>query len=101
MEEIHTKIPQGYEKNNNFDKLYKVKKGLYTLKQSARSWFGKFTQTMKKLGCKNYYGYHTLFFQHFPSRGVTILIVHIDDIIVAGNDDKEATKLENHLTKHF
>ena len=56
---------------------------------------------MKLHGYRQCNGDHTLFFQHFPSGGVTILIVYVDEIIITGNDNKEARKLESHLTQHF
>ena len=46
-------------------------------------------------------GDHKLFFQHSPSRGVTVLIFYVDDIIIIGNNNKEANKLKVHLTNHF
>ena len=36
-----------------------------------------------------------------PSGGVTILIVYVDDIIITRSNNKEAKKLEFHLTQHF
>ena len=46
-------------------------------------------------------GDHTLFFQHSRTRGVTILIVYLDNIIIIGNNKDEARRLEDHLLKHF
>ena len=58
-------------------------------------------ETMKLLGYRQCNRDHTLFSQHFPSGGVTILIVYVDDIIITGNYNNEAGKLESHLTQHF
>ena len=44
---------------------------------------------------------NTLIFQHFPSEGVTILIVYVNDIVITRNDNNEAKKLEAHITRHF
>ena len=33
--------------------------------------------------------------------GVTILIVYVDDIIITGDNDKEAMKLEEQLSIYF
>ena len=81
--------------------MCKLKKTLYGLKQSPRAWFGKFILTTKILGYKQCNGDHTLFYQHFPIGGVTILIVYVDDIIIIGNNDLQVIKLEEHLTSHF
>ena len=49
-EEIYMDIPLGYENVDSTGKVCKLKKALYGLKQSPRTWFGRFTQTMKTLG---------------------------------------------------
>ena len=94
-------LPPGYEDSYEENKICKLRKTLYGLKQSPRAWFGKFTRTMKMLGYRQCNGDHTLFFQHFQTGGVTILIVYVDDIIITGNNEEEAIKLEMQLTAHF
>ena len=56
---------------------------------------------MKILGYKQCNGDCTLFYQHFSAGGVTILIVYVDDIIITGNNDLQAVKLEEHLTSQL
>ena len=73
---------------SSFD-LFFFKKALYGLKQSPRVWFRRFTQTMKIPRYRHCNGDQTLFFQHFPSGGVIILVVYLDDNIITRNDDKE------------
>jgi hypothetical protein len=50
--------------------------------------------------CKSQ-GDHKLFIKHSPSRGVTSLLVYVDDIIVTGDDDKERQILSKCLAKEF
>ena len=42
-----------------------------------------------------------MFIKHSNSRGVTILLVYVDDIIVMGNDEKERKTFRQCLTKEF
>ena len=95
------KIPPVYEESGDTSKLYRLRKAFYGLKQSPRAWFSKFTQTIRMLGYKQYSADQILFFQHFKTGGVMILIVYVDDIIIIGNNTEEATKLEKHLTTYF
>nr|KYP63992.1 Retrovirus-related Pol polyprotein from transposon TNT 1-94 [Cajanus cajan] len=79
----------------------KLKKALYGLKQSPRAWFGRFTTVMISLGFKQSQGDHTLFIKHSKSRGVTVLLVYVDVIIVIGDDEEEQQLLGQHLAKEF
>ena len=80
-EEIYMNIPPGFEGNTS-NKVCKLKKDLYGLKQSPRAWFGRFVKVMKKFGYKQSQGDHTLFIKHSAIRGVTGLLVYVDDIIM-------------------
>ncbi|RVW75289.1 Retrovirus-related Pol polyprotein from transposon RE1 [Vitis vinifera] len=50
-EEIYMNIPLGFEENTG-NKVCKLKKALYRLKQSPRAWFGRFAKVMKESGYK-------------------------------------------------
>ena len=53
------------------------------------------------MGSKQSQGNHTLFVKHTTSRGVIALLVYVNDIIVIGNDEKEAKVLRECLSKEF
>ena len=55
----------------------------------------------KMLGYKQYSSDHTLSFKHFQTGGVTILKMYVDDIIITGDNDKEAMELEEQLIAYF
>ena len=42
-----------------------------------------------------------LFINHLDSGGVTAFLVHVDNIIMTGNDEKERQTLRQCLTKEF
>ena len=67
--------------------MCKLKKALYGLKQSPRAWFGRFAKVMKEFGYKQSQGDHTLFIKHSATRGLTALLVYVDNIIATGNDE--------------
>ena len=76
-------IPPRFTRNTG-NKVRKLKKALYGLKQSPRAWFGRFSKVMKESRYKQSQGDHTLFIKHSVARGVTALLVYVDDIIVTG-----------------
>ena len=96
-EEIYMSIPPGFVggfSGSDGNKVCWLKKALYGLKQSPCAWFGRFAKVMIANGYKQSQVDHTLFIKHSISRGVTTLIVYVDDIIVTGNDEKEKNTLK-------
>lgn len=75
--------------DNMGNTVYKLNKALYGLKRSLRAWFGRFAKVMTTIGYKQSQGDHTLFFKHTTSKGVTALLVYVDDTIVSGNYEKD------------
>ncbi|CAA6664134.1 unnamed protein product [Spirodela intermedia] len=81
-------LPLRYEGNHSSNLVCKLKKSLYGLKQSPRAWFESNDD-------------HTLFFKHYSSGGLSVLLIYVDDIIITGNDDKEIQNLSNCLVQEF
>jgi len=100
-EEIYMELPPGYGEKTAAKTVCRLKKAFYGLKQSPRAWFERFTKVMIGLGFKQSQGDHTLFIKHSKSRGVTVLLVYVDDIIVTGDDEEEQQLLGQHLAKEF
>ena len=49
-EEVFMEVPQGLDLNLTGNKVCKLKKSLYGLKQSPRAWFDRFTKAVVRLG---------------------------------------------------
>ena len=75
-------------------------KALYDLKQSPRAWFDRFSTVLKAEGYTQCLSDHTMF---VLKKGdlITILIVYVDDIILAGNNMSEMTRIKAALNKEF
>jgi hypothetical protein len=84
----------------NRDKVCKLKKLLYGLKQSPRAWFGRFSSAMRTFGYKQSGADHTLFIKHKGGK-VTALIVYVDDIVLTGDDPSEMQLLQEYLAAEF
>jgi len=72
--------------------VYRLKKALYSLKQSSGAWFERFTKSIKAFGYKQSNLDHTLFVKHNKGM-ITCLIMYIDDMILIGNDLEERSAL--------
>ncbi|RVW49546.1 Retrovirus-related Pol polyprotein from transposon TNT 1-94 [Vitis vinifera] len=49
-EEVYMDIPAGLEMTSNFNKVCRLRKSLYGLKQSPKAWFERFTKVVKGYG---------------------------------------------------
>nr|KYP35648.1 Retrovirus-related Pol polyprotein from transposon TNT 1-94 [Cajanus cajan] len=100
-EEVYMETPPGFEVKNERNKVCLLKKALYGLKQSPRAWFGRFTKVMVSLGYRQSQGDHTLFIKHSSTGKLTLLLVYVDDNIIAGDDETEKLALKEKLAAQF
>ncbi|KAG7588381.1 Integrase catalytic core [Arabidopsis suecica] len=103
-EEIYMTLPPGYTTKEGEvlppNAVCKLQKSLYGLKQASRQWFLKFSATLMSLGFQKSQADHTLFVRNVNGKYVAVL-VYVDDIIIASNDDAEVVQLKEDLQKAF
>ena len=85
-EEVFMRLPPGFETKFGAEKVCKLKKSLYGLKQSPRAWFERFGKAVKRLGYDQSQADHTMFYRHSKEGKITVLIIYVDDIILTGSD---------------
>ncbi|RDY10160.1 hypothetical protein CR513_05363, partial [Mucuna pruriens] len=100
-EEVYMDIPLGFYSHNEKNKVCKLKKTLYELKQSPQAWFGRFGQVMISLRYKQRQGDHTLFIKHSLDGKLTLLLVYVNNMIVIGDDEIEKLTLKEKLSMQF
>jgi len=85
-EEVYMQMPKGIPNPNN--KVCRLKKSLYGLKQASRQWFTILKDTLLSLGyiqSKNDYSR----FLNKTSTHITVLAIYVDDILLTGSDCQE------------
>lgn len=75
------------------EKICKLKKSIYVLKQSPRAWFGRIALEMKSVGYLQSNSDHTLFIKHNGGK-VTTLTIYVDNMVLTGDDPEEMEKLQ-------
>ena len=100
-DEVYMEIPPGFETISDVNKVCKLQKSLYGLKQSPRAWFDRFTRAVKKHGYSQGQVDHTLFTKFSRNGKIAILIVYVDDIIVTRDYTKEMDCLKEVLAREF
>jgi len=71
------------------NKVFLLKNVLYSFKESPRAWFRRFTKAIVSSGYKQSQGENTLFIKHFITCKLILLLVYVDDIIIATDDKVE------------
>lgn len=100
-EEVFMSLPPGFGEGIGRNKVCRLNKSLYGLKQSPRVWFERFGTLVKGLGYIQSQADHTLFYKHSTNNKIAILIVYVDDIILTGDDSLELKNLREKLAKVF
>ncbi|GJT62024.1 ribonuclease H-like domain-containing protein [Tanacetum coccineum] len=98
-ETVYMDLPEGYY---NFDdkRVCKLKNSLYGLKQAPRQWNAKLIQTLVECGFKQSKSDYSLFTK--SEKGIFLaLLLHVDDIIVTGNNIDEIEKFKEFLRTKF
>lgn len=92
------KVPQGFSKEGE-TRVCRLHKSLYGLKQASRNWYHKFTKFLLSINFRQSKD-HSLFLQN--QEGVyTIILIYVDDVIIAGNDLDHIKQTKIQLDKAF
>ena len=92
------KMPEGVSNPEN--KVCRLVKSLYGLKQASREWFTRLNQELQQQGFMQSMNDYSLFLMNSTS-GFTIVAVYVDDIIITGADSSVISNLKQHLHSTF
>lgn len=90
-------MPLGFERKLEPNKVGKLRRSLYSLKQYPRAWFECFRKALKNCGYSQSLADHTMFYEPNKEGRVAILIVYVDDIVLTGDDIEELERLKKEL----
>lgn len=100
VEEIYMHQPEGFSEEGKKNMVCRLKKSLYGLKQAPRQWYIKFESFMYKEGFKKCNADHSCLFKRYHSSYI-ILLLYVNDMLVAGPDTDEIRNLKMQLSKEF
>ncbi|XP_019087510.1 PREDICTED: uncharacterized protein LOC109127357 [Camelina sativa] len=99
-DDVYMRPPPGLEDTIGPGKMFKLKKAIYGLKQSPRAWYHKLSSTLIDKGFRRSEADHTLF--TYPSqRGIIVILIYVDDIIISGNDKVGIQDTKQYLKSVF
>jgi Reverse transcriptase (RNA-dependent DNA polymerase)/gag-polypeptide of LTR copia-type/Zinc knuckle len=97
-EEIYMKQPEGF--NDGSDHVCRLERSLYGLKQSSRCWNKRFVDHLMKLGFTQSEADPCLYVRHKSGRTL-IVVLYVDDGIVAATYDEDCQNFLKNLTTEF
>lgn len=100
-EDVYVEQPLGYVKEGEEDKVYKLVKTLYVLKQAPRAWYSKIEAYFSREGFQRCEYEHTLFVKTEAGNKVLIVSLYVDDLIYTGNDDSLLQRFQSSMKKEF
>ncbi|KAL2933741.1 Retrovirus-related Pol polyprotein from transposon TNT 1-94, partial [Bienertia sinuspersici] len=111
-EHVYMKMPAGYTGWNSriiedsvgvgaqSNLVCKLNKSLYGLKQAPRQWFTKLSSALKECGFLQSKTDYSMFI-HEDHSSITVELVYVDNLLIAGNDEDHITKVKEFLSSNF
>lgn len=96
-EEIYMYQPEGYEESN---KVCKLRKSIYGLKQASRVWNTKLDEKLREIGLTQS-KYDSCVYYKTTQRSMLIIAICVDDFLIFSNDKKLESQVKSELKKHF
>ncbi len=100
-QDIFTSIPEGFKNSSNSNKVCKLQKSLYGLKQSPRQWYAKrHSYLVDELGFHSSRNDPCLYVNQ-KSTYLWLIGLYVDDLLIAGSNQDKIREIKNELTRRF
>ena len=99
-EEIYMSQPDGFIKEGQEQKVCKLLKSIYGLKQASRSWNLRFDETIKTYGFEQNVD-EPCVYKLINEQTVVFLVLYVDDILLIGNNVVKLSEVKNWLAEQF
>ncbi|KAJ9564851.1 hypothetical protein OSB04_000817 [Centaurea solstitialis] len=99
-EDVYMEQPEGFEDPKNPNKVCKLLKSIYGLKQASRSWNLHFDERIKEFGFAKS-EFEPCVYTKFSGSIVTFLVLYVDDILLIGNHVPTLQSVKSWLSKCF
>jgi len=99
-ETIYIVQPENFVSGDPKNKVCKLKKSIYGLKQASRQWYYKFHQVVVSFGFKTNIVEDCMYHRFSGSKHI-FLILYVGDILLATNDKENLHETKRFLSKKF
>ncbi|GJU18155.1 retrovirus-related pol polyprotein from transposon TNT 1-94 [Tanacetum coccineum] len=100
-EEIYMLQPEGFKQKGKENLICRLNKSLYGFKQAPRCWYKRFDSFIKSLEYNRLHADPCAYFKRFGNNDFIILLLYVDDMLVAGPNKDRINKLKAQLAREF
>ncbi|GKV52127.1 hypothetical protein SLEP1_g58720 [Rubroshorea leprosula] len=97
-DEVYMKPPPRLTPPSN--KVCRLRRALYGLKQPPQAWFAKFSCTVSEFGFTSS-PHDTALFVSKSTQGMVLLLIYVDDMIITRDDASKIDELKQFLSHRF
>ncbi|KAK8947207.1 hypothetical protein KSP39_PZI006814 [Platanthera zijinensis] len=100
-EDIYVQQPEGFVVQGEEEKVYKLRKALYGLRQAPRAWNDRIDQflTLNQYARSPYEA--SLYYKHLPNNSFLIVCIYVDDLLVIGSNSQLAEEFKTLMKSEF
>uniref|UniRef100_A0A6N2M754 Retrovirus-related Pol polyprotein from transposon TNT 1-94 n=1 Tax=Salix viminalis TaxID=40686 RepID=A0A6N2M754_SALVM len=99
-EEIYMDQPEGFVATGTENLVCRLRKSIYGLKQASRQWYIKFNDTILSYGFVEIIVDRCIYMKVSGSK-FAILVLYVDDILIAANDMGMLNDVKKYLSSNF
>nr|GEY70453.1 retrotransposon protein, putative, Ty1-copia subclass [Tanacetum cinerariifolium] len=99
-EEVYMEQPEGFVNPKYPNRVCKLKRSIYGLKQASRQWNKRFDDEIKKFGFTQNRDEPCVYIKASGSN-ITFLILYVDDILIMGNSIPMLQSVKTYRGKYF
>jgi hypothetical protein len=86
-EDVYIEQPEGFQLSENAYYVCKLKKALYSLKQTSRAWYSRLDKYLKQVGFRKGSVDNNLYIK-VSQDSILLIEVYVDDIIFGSDNDR-------------
>jgi hypothetical protein len=99
-EEVYVRQPPGFAVAGKEDKVYRLRKALYGLRQALYAWNAKLDATLKAMGFHQS-AHAAAVYRRGSGRTVLLVGIYVDDLIITGAEEEEVKKFKAQMKDKF
>lgn len=100
QEKTYMEQPEMFVKKGEEDKVCRLRKPLYGLKQAGRAWYRKLNNYLSNLGLKNT-EIDPCVYVNTKNNKLIILVIYVDDLLIAAEDIDTINDIKRSLSAKF